>query len=73
MDRVELVGIVLTSLVGASTWGRKGASSRGSRRNAASRTRTWSPLATGLILVSRVDYLVLVLIVIDMVFKPGLT
>jgi len=29
------------------TWGPKGASSRGSRRNAASRTPTWSPLATG--------------------------
>ena len=70
---LALVGIVLTSLVGALYLGPQGgrfaklAQERGVEDPdvVAARDR--------LILVSRIDYLVLVLIVLDMVFKPGLT
>jgi uncharacterized membrane protein len=68
---LALVGIVLTSLTGALYLGPQG----GRFAKLAEERGLDDPEVTAardrLVTVSRIDYLVLVLIVLDMVFKPG--
>jgi hypothetical protein len=70
---LALVGIVATSLVGALYLGPQG----GKFAKLAQERGVEDPGVVAardrLILVSRIDYAVLVLIVLDMVFKPGQT
>ena len=70
---LALVGIVVTSLVGALYLGPQG----GKFARLAQERGVEDPDVVAardrLVLVSRIDYVVLVLIVLDMVFKPGLT
>ena len=68
---LALVGIVVTSLTGALYLGPQG----GKFARLAEERGVDDPEVTAsrdrLIMVSRIDYAVLVLIVLDMVFKPG--